>query len=151
MLKTMTDERTKQDTGYQALAGKNGHYAGPCPECGNRVIQYVDHYRCSNAYDGGCGFSISVADIKMTVPENVVNSIVNTIISTDAESGDIMCELLISLEKHRITWHDSNGCIYEYCELQVVKNDAGQWVVQVTRDDAELTALANECLARFLS
>lgn len=122
---------------------------GPCPECSNPVIQYSDHFACSQALGGGCGFTIPTPEIEAAVADNVANVLLDAIIGGDAETGELMSNLLSSSEKQVVTWHDSDHSIYEYYEMQLVKNDAGQWVVQITRDDAELAALAKEGYARM--
>lgn len=150
MMEMMSNETKGQDAATQTAAARQiDDNVGPCPECGSPVIQYADHFACSQALGGGCGFAIATAAIEATVTANVADVLLDAIIGGDVENGQLMSNLLDSPEKHWVTWHDSDHSIYEYYEMQLAKNDAGQWAVLITRDDAELAALAKEGYARI--
>jgi hypothetical protein len=150
MTKKKSNETKGQPAATEAIAvAQIDDNVGPCPECGSPVIQYSDHFACSNAIDGVCGFTIPTAEIVATVEANILRELHDAIIGSDRENRQFMRALLSSREKQKWTWHEDVDSIYEYYELQLVKNDAGQWVVQLTRDDAELAALAKEGYAQM--
>lgn len=118
---------------------------GPCPKCGSVVAQYSGHFACSQSLSGGCSFTIATADIEASVTATVTDVLLDAIIGGNAEVRQLMSDLLDAPEKQKVAWYNSDDCICEY-EMQLAKNDAGQWVVLITCDDGELDAFASEGL-----
>lgn len=124
-------------------------YIGPCPECGNPVIEYDNHFACSHGGDGGCPFTYSVNEIKDVVEANIANLLCDPIIGDKVVIRRLMRYALSSPGKHEVTWYYMDDTLYEYYELQFVKGNCGQWELRITRDDEELAALAKEGFARI--
>ncbi|GFO57264.1 hypothetical protein GMSM_42710 [Geomonas sp. Red276] len=122
---------------------------GPCVMCGNPVFQKTDCFVCSRVADGGCNFTMAIPEIKLAVAGNIPKPLHEALLYSDEEIRDLMNGLLCSREKQTVTWHDLDGSIFEYYEMLLLKNDADQWMLQITRDDEELAEVARENFRRI--
>lgn len=124
-----------------------GHSVGSCLVCGDSVIDLGDRFACSSAsYD--CDFSISKKSILDAVSSSIIQELHDAIIGADSILADNMGHLLDMGGRLEVCWHNSD--LYEYYEMVLMKDGDG-WTFKITRDDAELYALAKEEYLRMCS
>jgi hypothetical protein len=120
-----------------------------CPECGSQVLEFNDRIACSRAEEHGCIFTITARAAEEVFYTSLDKVVANTITASGGSTIDLLRGLAFSLDKQIMTCHEPDHSYFGYFEAQIGKNSEGKWVLQITRDDEERAAIADEALARM--